>query len=221
MTHHKQGFTLVEMMLSMTFIAVLLLAIAALVLQISSIYTKGLTLRAVNDVGRTVTADIQRTLNTSVPQNVMYVSNTTGGRLCAGNTVYAWNYGDFLSSGGFNTTATSGSSNVRLAKFQSGGVSYCVRNGGGVYPGVPNASTSLITNGDANIVIRGATFSENNVTGDATQKIYLVRMTIGTPDNRVITGENCNASLGRNEDDYCAVNVFEFTARAGGKEQNE
>lgn len=220
MIRRNHGFTLVELMLSMTFIAILLLAIAALVIQISSIYTKGLTVRAVNDVGRTVSSDLQRSLNTAVPQEVIHVSNAAGGRLCIGNVVYAWNFGDYLASGGFNTTV-SGSSNVRMVKFDSAGTPYCVRNGAGIYPRIPDDAANLITNGDSNIVVRGMRINESAVTGDVSQRMYLVEMTIGTPDNRLITGQNCNASLGRGEDDYCAVNVFEFTARAGGKEQDE
>src|SRR6476659_3635649 len=90
---HSAGFTLVELSLSMTFVAVLLLAIALLTMQITGIYRKGLTLRAVNQAGQLVSTDMERTLNVSVPQSVTEVDNAKGGRLCAGTTIYAWNYG--------------------------------------------------------------------------------------------------------------------------------
>lgn len=58
--HHKQeqGFTLVELSLSMAFIAMLLLGIALLTIQISAIYNKGLTMRSVNESGRLIAKDM-------------------------------------------------------------------------------------------------------------------------------------------------------------------
>src|SRR5690242_17663820 len=110
MNHVKRretGFTIVELMLAMTFIAALLVAIAMTTVQISHIYNKGLTLREVNQAGRAVSEELQRSIGSSVPFNVdsaspasRYIVRPGGGRLCLGRYSYAWNYGAALRGGG-------------------------------------------------------------------------------------------------------------------------
>ena len=52
--NRSAGFTIVELMLAMAFLAVLLVVITMTVIQISNVYNKGLTLRAVDQAGRTL-----------------------------------------------------------------------------------------------------------------------------------------------------------------------
>lgn len=58
----KRGFTIVELALSMTFIAVLLVTIAYLTINISAIYQKGLAMRAVTSTGRQVVEELKKTI---------------------------------------------------------------------------------------------------------------------------------------------------------------
>ena len=51
----KSGFTMVELSLTMAFVAVLLITIAVITSNIMTIYQKGLTIKAVNSVGRGLT----------------------------------------------------------------------------------------------------------------------------------------------------------------------
>ncbi len=48
----KTGFTIVELTLTMSFVAVLLITIAIVVTNVLAIYQKGMTIKAVNNVGR-------------------------------------------------------------------------------------------------------------------------------------------------------------------------
>lgn len=48
----KAGFTIVELTLTMSFVAVLLITIAIIVTNVLAIYQKGMTIKAVNNVGR-------------------------------------------------------------------------------------------------------------------------------------------------------------------------
>ena len=57
-TTTKKAFTLIEFMLAMSFLAVLLVAIATLSMRIMQIYQKGLALRAVNDSGKSIISDM-------------------------------------------------------------------------------------------------------------------------------------------------------------------
>lgn len=59
----QSGFTMVELMLAMAFVAVLLILIAVSIIYISRIYNKGITIRELNQVGRTVSDDLLRSVS--------------------------------------------------------------------------------------------------------------------------------------------------------------
>lgn len=63
--HAKSGFTMVELMLAMAFVAVLLITIAIVTTNIITIYQKGLTLKAVNSVGRGLIDEMTSSINTA------------------------------------------------------------------------------------------------------------------------------------------------------------
>ena len=62
---NKKGFTLIELSIGIAFIGVLLLGIASMILHLSSIYQKGLSLRAVNASGQQIIEDIEKALNSA------------------------------------------------------------------------------------------------------------------------------------------------------------
>lgn len=230
------GFTLVELTLAMAFISLLLLGIALLTLQISVIYNKGLTTRAVNEAGQLVSADIQRSLDSSKSVAVKYAENggvPTGGRLCADLTVYAWNYGKYLTdTNAFNKYQTGFGPGItkpiRMVKFPSDGVDYCTAVHG-VYPGVPAGANDLLTSGDVDLAVHAFTINKDTggaygepVFGDASgaQRIYQVSIVIGTSEQSILDSnvEGCKVPENKLEDQYCSVNRFSFTARAGNVE---
>lgn len=61
----KSGFTMVELSLTMAFVAVLLITIAVITSNIMTIYQKGLTIKAVNSVGRGLTDEFITGINTA------------------------------------------------------------------------------------------------------------------------------------------------------------
>lgn len=117
-----EGFTLIELSLAMTFISVLLLAIAMTIIQVGTIYNKGTILKEINQSGRAVADDIQRTAAESASLNLTtdYVTTTqsatpsviTGGRLCFGTYSYIWNYARAIEK-------NDGSNKMNVTKFQS------------------------------------------------------------------------------------------------------
>lgn len=217
----NSGFTLVELMLSMAFIAILLLAIALLIMQISSIYHKGLTLRAVNEAGAVISNDVRRTLNTSNPRITKHVTddalNPTGGRLCVGNVIYAWNFGKYLSDSTVFNKDVNGVTDLRLIKFTNpSSTDYCTPQSG-TYPALPANKTELLRGGDSNIALHTFAISDQMVSGDDSQRLYQINMVIGTNETGVIAGNGCRQPESRVDDAYCAVNEFSFTARAGNR----
>ncbi|MES2876561.1 MAG: prepilin-type N-terminal cleavage/methylation domain-containing protein [Patescibacteria group bacterium] len=237
--HRQHGFTIIELTISMAFIAMLLLGIAMLTLQIGSIYNKGLTLRSVNESGLLVSNDIQRTLNSARPSNTLFVEDSsdpnqvTGGRLCGNNIVYAWSYGKSIKAfedgqpvvllNRYEDT----DERIRLIRF-TGSDTYCQRVDG-VFPVLNSTTLSNVTNllgtGDNNLVVTGFTINRDGggvvgqaVSFDSTQRLYQVSITIGTGEDSVIQGSSCQNQGSRIDTEYCAVNQFNFTARAGAQE---
>lgn len=60
MKEHKKGFTIIEITLAMTFLAILMVSIATLIMRVTNIYQKGLAMRAINATGTEIIEDITR-----------------------------------------------------------------------------------------------------------------------------------------------------------------
>ena len=212
---------MVELMLSVSFIAVLLLAIAMLTIQMSGIYNKGLTLREANQAGQFLSSEVQRSLNQTYSRAVEVVSfpDGVGGRLCAGGTVYAWNY-----PSGFTrvdaVNKLNESADVRFVKFSGSIEMYCQAQTDGTWTPLPNSAVELLSGGNANIALHSFSLNRSDVPEDSTQTIYTVKMIVGTPSVGLVTENNtlrCKAG-DKKDDEWCGVNEFTFTARSGNRE---
>jgi prepilin-type N-terminal cleavage/methylation domain-containing protein len=121
---NRKGFTLIELMLAMSFLAVLMITIAILVIRIIGIYQKGLSIRAVNSTGRQLIDDFSRTIGGSpIPDDVntgsyAHLATTSyfreyfdsgtvktasnrqlRGSFCTGSYTYIWHTGTDLNNG--------------------------------------------------------------------------------------------------------------------------
>ena len=72
----KAGFTMVELSITMAFIAVLLISIAIVTTNIVTIYQKGLTLKAVNSVGRGLIDEFTSAINTAPSVDTVSLCNS-------------------------------------------------------------------------------------------------------------------------------------------------
>lgn len=156
--HKYSGFTLVELMIAMTFVTFLLLVIAGFVIQMSNIYSKGLTMMSVNKAGRAVVDDMRRTVGASKPFDLTkaYISQDgpslnnpainrqKGGRFCTGAYTYVWNIGTEVktdSSGKIqnqenkyeSAPPSSGYTPLRFVRLQDVGGHYCAKNATGAF----------------------------------------------------------------------------------------
>lgn len=234
----QQGFTIVELLLAMTFVSILLLSIALVVIQISNIYNKGLTLRAVDQSGRTVSADIQRVLGQTQPlanlagafviqrgDAASASDSPLGGRFCTGEFTYIWNYGVALDENNYrpiNTYVTNPNDpekELRFVRIRDSDSYYCTNN-----DGLPQVSregaVELLAEGDRNLVVHD--FSVEQITYDPllSQALYRVKMQLGTNDQTALTTADMSCKPPSEESafqEFCAVNVFEFTAQVGNK----
>lgn len=230
---NNKGFTLIELMLAMTFIAVLLMAIAMTTIQISVIYTKGITLREVDQAGRALSDELQRSIASSVPFDVTpkvdaspatatskYVVRDGGGRLCLGRYTYAWNYGKAL-KGGAGAPAVfnkySDGSEVRFAKVTDAGGTLCADATLAVQK---DAANDLLTSGDRDLVVHKFAITKSTEDAEIGQALYAISMTIGTNDREQLTTNDTSCkppSEGVGNESYCSVNQFDIIARAGNK----
>lgn len=75
----RKGFTIIELVLAMGFLTTILVTIAILLIQIMSIYQKGLSLRAVNTMGQQLIDELTRTVGGSpIVPNINPVPNDSG-----------------------------------------------------------------------------------------------------------------------------------------------
>lgn len=216
----KKGFTLIELMLAMTFISMLLLAIALTIVQIANVYNKGIITKEVNQSSRAVSDELSLAMRSSgsfsldasahaYVQQVGTDNKLIGGRLCMGQYSYIWNYGRALANLDTNRNqyagpATAGNSvisggvtryEISFVKVPDAGGSYCVPNAGGVYPKIdPTSAVELLRTGDHGLVLHNLTVTSVPTGKDilSSQQLYRVSYTIGTPD---VTAMNSDQTL--------------------------
>ena len=238
---NAKGFTLIELMLAMTFISVLLIAIAMTTIQISNIYTKGITLREVSQAGRTISDDLQRSIGGSAPFDLAptatpasYVQQQTGGRLCVGKYSYLWNYGQAITQAqNANSLDNHFDDNtfIRFLRVLDADRSLCQRqanggNGGaGAYPNPEKSeSVELLASGDRDLAIHSFTIAKTAEEAATSQAMYAISFVIGTNDQAQLTTNDASCrppsdSVGAEE--YCSVNQFDIVARAGNQSEGQ
>ncbi len=231
MSQDNKGFTLIELMLAMTFISVLLIAIAMTTIQISNIYNKGVTLKEVNQAGRSLSDEFQRSVASAVPFDVTpkvdnspatatskYVVRDGGGRLCLGSYTYAWNYGKTIAGGPgapsiFNKYDDG--STVRFAKVSDSNGSLCADP---TLPVVRASASDLLSSGDRDLVVHALTIKKTADDTGVGQALYAISFVIGTNDREQLTSNDASCkppSEGTGDEAYCSVNQFDIIARAG------
>lgn len=226
----NKGFTIIELMLAMTFVALLLMAIAMTTIQISNMYNKGITLREVNQAGRSISDDFTRTIAQSEPfvvdvsdPQARYIVKPGGGRLCVGRSTYAWNLGTALRGGSgapaIYNTYTASTDQVRLVKVNDPGGSLCDNPDATI---TKTAATEMLNSGDRDLVVHKLTVTKGAEDLIIQQTMYVIALAIGTNNGAQLMTNNtaCKApSDGVGNEDYCSVNQFDITARAGNKVQ--
>ena len=229
----RQGFTLIELMLSMSFLSVLLIAIAMTVIQIGSIYNRGLTLKDVNQAGGALASELQRTIANSSSFNVtgvvgsQYVVQAWGGRLCLGQYSYIWNYGKDINKGNeanLNIYSNPNSSNrIRFVKVSDSNYFYCTESTGAAKTIDMDNAVELLSAGEHNLAIHdfkinNADTASDNKTG---QRLYNLEFIIGTNDTTALNNPgtgNVSCKLPNevgSDPTYCLINQFSIVARAG------
>lgn len=211
----QSGFTIVELMLSMAFISLMLVAIALCIMQIGSLYNRGETLRQVNQASRSLTTDFQRTLGGAESSAIVYASDY--GRLCTGQFSYIWNLPD-NSDGSLvyqNNRYEAEGEPIRLVRIVDDGAAYCT-NPTMYVRASETQPVELLTEGNRALTVRSFAVSTNEADLTTGEALYRVTIMLGTDSQGAIRNDTCKPPADVGSDvDYCAVNEFSFVVRAG------
>mgnify|MGYP000191952808 FL=1 len=227
----KQGFTLIELMLAMTFISILLLSITMVGIQAGRMYSRGVVLRDVNQAGRDISDMFRRDFlqanagkinitGLRVPNN----ENWTTGRLCLGTHSYVWNNPKYLDNPsllGANRLFKVDGNPINLVRVVDADGGLCKRDGSGRYPETVDMAKSSnllrpISSGDGSIGIHNVTLEK--ITSDSSREaLYRLTFTLGTSKMSEIRNSSCKAPDETDSNfEFCAINKFEMIVRTNG-----
>lgn len=221
----KTGFTLIELMLSMAFIGMLLVTMTLAVMYVSKMYSKGITLKSINQAGREIGAAIQRDAGNLAHISSYHVPQTAAGasklgRLCLGAFSYVWSDPASLRDGSalkYKDTSTQ----IVFARVEDGGGALCQYSAvDSKYPDavVQSKAKELLPNDTGEYAIHALTAKPLPAAGPiVTERLFDIEYVIGTNEEGTIdAAQTCVPPGGAdNNFNFCAVNNFELIVRAG------
>lgn len=232
------GFTIIELLLAMTFISVLLLVIATTIVQIANVYNHGMILKEVNQTSRAMSQELDRAFRASgsFSTNItdhQYINNQWGGRMCIGQYSYIWNYGTALSSSNLNRNmysslnstgnivvgGTTARSEISFVKSSDPGGAYCIPDGSGTYPKIsPIGATELLRSGDHSLAVHAFSVTSTATAKDvlSAQSLYKISFTLGTSDINALTSDQSQClppNASGSDPNYCSVEQFTIVLR--------
>ena len=242
----RKGFTLVELMLAMSFVSVLLLSIAMTAIQAGRIYNRGTVLRTVNQAGRDIGDMLRRDfLQTNAAKIVVNVDNsienpvittqeggeTLGARFCLGQYSYVWNTAVTLDKGilanpsvAYTTKAGSDKTPVTLVRVDDREGQLCQRDP--VTNRYPSAIDAAMTTqllkpiGADDVVIAVHDMKVMRMTNsEGSEQLYSIQFTLGTSaieEINTLDGTCKPPNDDQANADFCAINKFDMIVRTNG-----
>ena len=227
---NAKGFTLIELMLAMTFISILLMAIAMTIIQIGAQYNKGMTIKEANQAGRSISEDFGRNVGAADAFSMVndYATTTTGARVCMGNYTYIWNTGKMKTNSAVVKYLQPGKTDdVNLVKVEDPSKLYCVKlNGALVQKDILATDTAktqeLLPPGEHDLAVQAISIVPNDDTTTrdpiTRQQLYRFNFIIGTNNQNALnsTQTGCLPPSDIQSDiNYCVVEHFSLVVRAG------
>lgn len=241
--HNKRGFTLVELMLAMSFVSVLLLAIAMTAIQVGKIYNKGLVLDVLNQAGRDTGDSLRRDFLQTDAQKVSRANpggtesvisfkavdgSVQSGRLCLGSVSYLWNSPESISSPSVSgqTVVDGANRPINFIRIVDEGGALCRPSSSGVYQfkignDVPRTDLLKQPTDGSDIVMVVYSMSVSPIGEDAlgAERLYKINYKIGTSEKSEINSsdQSCRPpSSDASNEEFCAINYFETIVRTNG-----
>lgn len=192
----QSGFTLVELTISLSFVAFILLFVVFAMVQVMRNYSKGITLKEINQSARTIVEDMSRSAR-ATKASAINVSQLANGRLCLGSVSYVWNV-----QGGTSNKYLNGSP-VTFARATDPSGALC---GAGSPPVDPSVSTAILSN-LVWVQSVGMTLSTDQALATITLKLSTSGSNAPTVNDPVL-GLICSGNINGH---YCAVANFSTT----------
>lgn len=199
----QAGFTLIELMIALAFVAFVLIFAVSTIIQVMQTYNKGLSVKQINQSARTTLEDMARYLHGADPGAV----NTTAlasNRVCFGGISYVWNL--------YNTPNASAnkyddSTSLTFTRVNDSSSSMCSKSGGS-YPAVPKAQATDIL--QSNIWVMSMSVSQPTVANPLTD----ISIKLAVANDPALSGGNC--AVGGVQGQFCATAIFNTTVLTGG-----
>lgn len=203
MIRRASGFTLIELMIALAFVAFILIFATTAVVQVMQTYNKGLAFKQINQAGRTTIEDMARYLRTADPLAVK-TNAIANNRVCFGGVSYVWNL--------YNTPAADinrydDNSALTLARVNDAASAMC-SNAGGSYPPVPKLQASDILT--SSVWVMAISVSQPTVSAPLVD--ITLRLAVAN-DSTIVAGQ---CARGGTEGQFCATTEFTTTVMTGG-----
>ena len=230
------GFTIVETTIVLAFLSILTISIVYVGIFCGKMYSKGVTLKSINQAGREIADQIRRDVVNSQESDIRVViqgNDATGqvGRICLGSVSYLWNDAKAMSMESTTKISYPNGHLVRLARISDRGGQFCEKQSDDYYP-VEISSTAeykeMVGNDSENIMIYRLYMGDNLYSSSGSSSgMRNLSFDIGTGDFDVVefveneeypNGKYMCRLSGSEESNfnYCAIERFDTKIRSGG-----
>jgi type II secretory pathway pseudopilin PulG len=210
MTQNKsRGFTIIELIIAMTFLTFILVFTATVMVQIMRTYNKGLAVKDIEQNGRSLIEEITRNVrlvqaaNNSTTDPLIFTSATADGRLCIGQVTYVWNQPNV------DTNKFDNDVPIDVVKVRDPTAQYCANVGAPI----PRSEAILLSDGRVRIPRLSATRSDDG-------RLLHINATLSTnnQDAPIFESGRYTCDVSNFFGSFCAVGEFESTVylRNGG-----
>lgn len=220
MTHRanqQAGFTLVELLLALAFVAFVLIFATTTIIQVMRTYNKGLAVKEINQTARAAMEDMTRIVKVSNPNAIVTSAatnnpSTSKARVCFGGVSYVWNFTNA------SLNKYTDNSRINFARVNDPGSALCIATNG-TYPKVNKAeATELLSD---NVWVQQLSIASSG--GGTFYDIFIQLSTVDDPASPAINYNWANPNpeqrvmcKGGNEGQFCAVANFSTSVNARG-----
>lgn len=218
-THsHSKGFTITEMSFAMTGLSVLMMVLLLVAFNITSLYNKGIVLKAANQTGRVIGEDVQRALREASSASVAEQDGVLT-RLCTGKISYIWSVqstnGPVITN---NYSPGSGGERIGFARVLDQGGQLCQTSSPSGLPvlnGTGNLAATEMLDPTLSLrysVVDGVGAGINySLSADGKLSVFRYTIASASADNQefIADGSRCE---GGKAGEFCALNTFTVTS---------
>jgi hypothetical protein len=192
------GFTVVELLLALSFVGFILIFIVFATVQVMRSYSKGIAIKEINQSARSILEDISRVARTADGARIIFLPGQS--RMCFGGVSYVWN-----TQGGTNNK-NDDNTPVTIARVSDSSSAMCSISGtpDDILPRVAkSASTSILSD---------RIWAQNiDLQQSADKNLATITVRLSTTDSNRPTYSDPTRGLicsGDSNGQYCAVSIF-------------